>query len=769
MPEFLSSRILIQEEPPRLRSLPSLPTAVLAAVGITERGPVRVPTLVTSFDEFVNIYGGFIAAGELALQVRQFFLGGGRQAWISRVVHYDPITSSVPLSATRGDTTLNTAATAAAPAIVTGSVVGPWDLTIGAPIDLQITFGPDGVGGAAALTRTATFTAVAPFRDSAVGPFNFTGDLPANTLTVAVDGGPVQTIVFTGADFPVIGTATAAEVVTALNGRITGASASVVAGAVRITSDRRGTGGSIDVTPAGALNADLRFTVGLIFGTGNVSNLRAVQFAEVETVVEAAMNAGLPILGNDGINVVANGGRVELRNVGDDTGVGANINVLAASTTDTIFGLANGAVLGTSGAAVATLRVSGKYEGSFSGLLQVEILPATSGIASEFNLRLYRSGLLLDTFANLTMDAAAARYVQTVIGTGTVRVGVTEVIRANDLAAIGTPTQRRPANTALMPAAPTLGTGNDGLALLADTDFSGDVTGQNGLRAFDAISGIRLLICPDRATAAVQNAMTTYGEVTRGLETVTILDPPAALTAAGMVTYRATLTASEFGVSYWPRIRIPNPSVAVYGTAATIIVPVSGAVAGRMAQNDSEAREGAFRQPAGIESGALVGVVGLETDDVNREAIRDLIFPQRINPIMSLPGRGVFIDGARTLRGDSNFPSVGERRGVSDVETVIRAGVLFAKNQNNTPELRATVERTIRVYLIGKMRDGCFASTDPATAFYVDVSEALNPPSTRAQGILRVRIGLATNRPAEFIWILVTQDTRALESEALSP
>lgn len=56
-------------------------------------------------------------------------------------------------------------------------------------------------------------------------------------------------------------------------------------------------------------------------------------------------------------------------------------------------------------------------------------------------------------------------------------------------------------------------------------------------------------------------------------------------------------------------------------------------------------------------------------------------------------------------------------------------------------------------------------SREPAKAFFVDVSEQLNTPTVIFAGKLIARVGLATNKPAEFIILRISQDTRALEAE----
>ena len=91
MGQLLSSKVIIVEEEPRIRAVPALPTAVVGAVGIAERGPIDQAVLVTSFEEYVQIFGGFTANSDLALAVMGFFLNGGSFMWIVRTVHHTDI------------------------------------------------------------------------------------------------------------------------------------------------------------------------------------------------------------------------------------------------------------------------------------------------------------------------------------------------------------------------------------------------------------------------------------------------------------------------------------------------------------------------------------------------------------------------------------------------------------------------------------------------------------------------------------------------------
>jgi len=522
--QLLASKIVIVEEEPRIRSVPALPTAVVGAVGIAERGPVGVATLVTSFEEYVQIFGGFTANSDLSLAAFAFFLNGGGTMWVVRTVHYTDITS-------------------------------------------------------------------APTKTSVKG-----------TLTL---------------------------------------------------QDR----------------------------------------------------AGVPL---------------------------------------------------------DTLQVDGKWDGAYASKLRAIVGPPTSGAAGEFNLSVEQDGVIIEVFPNLSLNTAAANYVESVVNnakTGSTLVSVTDLgsatVAPNNLPAEGT-------------FGPLTG-GDDGLASLDDNDFIGSDASATGIRALDTVQNVTLLIIPGRATSAVHNAMITYCEATRDKACFAVLDPPSNTDAVGIVDYvdstAALLGLSEFAAIYWPRVKVLNPNKNVFGSADQIVVPPSGHIVGVYARVDSSQPGGIYKPPAGIENGKLLGVLGFETDEVLDEAKRDLVFPKRINPLTVFPGVPRHIDGARTLKGDGNFPTVAERRGVIFIEQSLKIGLLFAKHQNNNEKLRSTVRRTILAFLFIQMRNEAFQSQDPTKAFFVDVSESLNTPTVVFAGQLIARIGLATNKPAEFIVLRISQDTRALEEE----
>ena len=744
MTEFLRSRIIIEEPDPSVRTIQALPTAIFGVVGITEKGPVATPTAVYSYEEFERIYGGFIASYHTAVAVRAFFDNGGYVCWVSRTCHYSPNNSSRANATTAtAQVILATSGGAATAAEVTGTVLGPW------PIEHNDTLigSIDGAGDV-----TATFLATAASRQNGVDEgagFVFGASSP---LTLAIDGGAVQTITISA------GTYTAEELAQIFNDTLYGAKCKVTNGGgtadrITIESDRKGTGSSVNIT-GGTANVVLSFTTGAIAGTGNVSNSRAVTVSEVETILEAAWGAS-------DIAVTSSGaGYLKISTV--DTGLTATLQVKSSSTAESVFGLDTTLHTGADSAPQNTLKISGKYPGAYANDLAIQIAAASDGEAGHFNLYVKKSTAVLESYVNLSMLSTAEFYAVDILNSED--FGSYQVV-AEDLAAIGTEETIRPVNVS----GSSLSSGNSGLAGLVAADFVGNASAETGIYAMNGADDLTILAIPDTLAGSdavtIQNAMVDYCDITRQRRVFPILDSPAGKTAAQIVAHKALLRVKESGSLYWPRVKILNPDPTIY-TGEQIVVPPCGHLAGMFARNDANQKEGPFYQPAGTAGAStLEGVVALETDEAERVEALDLVYPKRINPITYLRGEGIFVDGTRTLKGTGNFPSVGERRGVSAVETDIDKGLQWVRHRNNTSILRAEVARIVKNYLYDWMLKEVFQTTNPATAYYVDVSDALNPPSLQRAGKLKIRIGLATASPIDWVWIEVTKDTRAYDEE----
>jgi uncharacterized protein len=743
----LASEVRVSEETSTARQIDASALLVCGGAGICERGPIGVSQQSQDFAGWQKIFGGpTVDNSDTYTAVQAFFDNGGTDLRWTRIVHCTAAGDPTTKTSVAGTLMLQTASGTATPGQAT-SAVQPFNLANNQTLIVAI----DGGGN-----QTFTFVATAASRTSGnSAPFGLANN---DTLIVAIDGGSPLTKTFLSSEFVSIGAATAAEVAASLNAFFAsqgaGAVASVSGSAVKITSNRLGTGSGVNVS-GGTANAigKLNFTTGNVAGTGDASDITKTTAAEVVTKLSTLTGALAAVVA----------GAVQITS--STTGTSSSVQVQSGSTA-TGLGFDNAVHGGSSGVATNTLQVVGKTDGAYASGVTTQIAAATDGNASEFNLYVLVNGVVKERYFNASMTTTATNYIGTMVNDAVTGSDLIQVVTQNAFGVNAGALVQRPNNGTFGP----LTGGNNGLSGLTDADFTGgeSANGTTGLRCLDG-DDIDVLIVPGRATSAVHNGMVTYCEIVRAGLCFAILDPPKNQTAAQIVSY-VTTTANLSELSdkcaiYWPNVLVSNPSTAVYGNGPTVVAPPSGAVAGIYARNDARKVGGVFEQPAGTDFGIPRNVIGLEMPEVKKKAKRDLVFPKLINPISQEKGTPIFVDGARTLKSGSPWPSVGQRRGVIFVEKRLIPGLAFMRHRNIKPRLYSEGERAVKLFLLELTRNDAFRSTDPSKAFFIDFGTGLNPPSVQFQHQVVARIGLATSFPAEFIQLLITPDTRELEAE----
>ena len=728
--QLLSSKVIVVEEDPKVRGISALPTSVAGAVGITERGPIGKAVLCTSFEEFQQRFGGFTPDSDLALAAMGFFENGGSRLWVVRTVHYDDIGDPMSLTATRASGYLMAGEGVPNSGSITASHWGGGFVADGDTLVIAVDGGPP---------QTAMVEVVAPSVTSAgVFPTGFVG---GEILEVTALEMP-QTVTFEAED------QSPEAVAQRMNEALRLVSVAVDGGGqVVVTCDIGGHTTELRVD-GGSANDVLGFPTDTVFGSGNIGFSPDPSPEEIAAIVESAV---------DGVTAfVEPDKRLTIRS--DAIGSGSSIQILPESTLDDWFGFDNDVHFGSDSGAGNVLYVEGKDPGRYADKLQIDVRETASGDEDEFDLAIIEDGVYSEVFTGLSIDPERDRYVERVVNDE--RLG-SMLVRVID--------QHLPDHPPPDKQTIDLVGGDDGLMGIDDSDFVGSEGSKTGLHAFDQVQDLTLLLVPGRATSAVHNAMASYCEVDRDGGVFSILDPPAKQSATEIVTYVHTTAAlgelTEFAAIYWPRVMVLPPTKSVFGEVKTIPVPPSGIIAGVFARTDSARPGGVYDPPAGIDKGRMFGVLGFESDEVLEEAKRDLVYPKRINPLTTGPGLPRYIDGSRTLKAGGNFPYIAERRGVIFIERSLKQGLQFARHKNNTEGLRAQVRRTITAFLLTQMNNGAFRSREPSKAFFVDVSETLNTPTVIFAGKLIARVGLATNKPAEYVVLRLSQDVRALEAE----
>ncbi|MDY0810799.1 phage tail sheath family protein [Kitasatospora purpeofusca] len=99
MPTYLTPGVYVEEVQSGARPIEGVGTAVAAFVGFARTGPFHEPTLVTSWDQYSQRFGGFTEGAYLPHAVYGYFANGGGAAYVVRVGGSD-LDSSAPAAAT---------------------------------------------------------------------------------------------------------------------------------------------------------------------------------------------------------------------------------------------------------------------------------------------------------------------------------------------------------------------------------------------------------------------------------------------------------------------------------------------------------------------------------------------------------------------------------------------------------------------------------------------------------------------------------------------
>src|ERR671921_67462 len=79
--------VYVEEIPSGVRTIVGVATSITAFIGGAPRGPVNDPVRVQSFADFERAFGGLSVQSTMSYAVKDFFLNGGTDALIVRVIH----------------------------------------------------------------------------------------------------------------------------------------------------------------------------------------------------------------------------------------------------------------------------------------------------------------------------------------------------------------------------------------------------------------------------------------------------------------------------------------------------------------------------------------------------------------------------------------------------------------------------------------------------------------------------------------------------------
>ena len=99
---------------------------ISCVIGITEKGPIGTPQLISSEMQYERVFGGELRTSDFPMLVKRA-LGYGAVLWVSRAAHYEDITRKNTLTAKSASVNLpNNAETPAFVLKVKASSPGVW-------------------------------------------------------------------------------------------------------------------------------------------------------------------------------------------------------------------------------------------------------------------------------------------------------------------------------------------------------------------------------------------------------------------------------------------------------------------------------------------------------------------------------------------------------------------------------------------------------------------------------------------------------------------
>ena len=235
---------------------------------------------------------------------------------------------------------------------------------------------------------------------------------------------------------------------------------------------------------------------------------------------------------------------------------------------------------------------------------------------------------------------------------------------------------------------------------------------------------------------------------------IAVLDPPASQDIAAVQTYGSRFK-STFAALYYPWIVTANPAfdAAVPGSSAEILLPPSAFICGIYVRNDITA--GVFKSPANAPISSA-----LRLERAVTEADQNILNPLGINCLRFFPGKGNLIWGARTTSAaDMEWRYVSVRRYFIYLERSIDLGTQWVVFEPNAEPLWLSVRGLVENFLSHEWKSGALAGISPKEAFFVKCDRTTMSQNDLDNGQLICEIGVAPQRPAEFIIFRIGQKT----------
>ncbi|MBL4789034.1 MAG: phage tail sheath family protein [Kordiimonadaceae bacterium] len=295
-------------------------------------------------------------------------------------------------------------------------------------------------------------------------------------------------------------------------------------------------------------------------------------------------------------------------------------------------------------------------------------------------------------------------------------------------------------------------------------DYIGDENGKAGIYALKKVPIFNIMcIPPDDPTSDTDSLVySTAASFCVTKNAMLIIDPPALWATeyeGGNIANISLNDLGSFGAPegrssaiYFPRIIIEDTLL----NGAKRTFPASGALAGQWALADSTV--GVWDAPAGLTS-ALNGISGLEI--TMSDSDNGVLNPQGINCLRTFPVGGTVVWGARTLRGATaladEYRYIPVRRLLLYIMDWLEVNTRWAVFEPNDEKLWSELRLQIGTFMKDLFKEGALVGKTADEALFVRCDASTTTPTDQDNGIVRVQVGFAPVKPAEFVVITVEQ------------
>ncbi|CAN7160460.1 phage tail sheath family protein [Caulobacter sp. LjRoot300] len=397
----------------------------------------------------------------------------------------------------------------------------------------------------------------------------------------------------------------------------------------------------------------------------------------------------------------------------------------------------------TAEAVVDGLEVEATGPGAWANVYQLVTKPRADD-TSRFRLDIVvkASGVVTESYANLSLEPFDSRFVTNVIGDESQLVIVTKADVTKKVTA-------KTVDLAGGVDGPAIGPGDAAF----DTALMGDGA-TTGIYALAKVDQFNLLNVPGYTATANLAKLEKFCRDHRAFLLVDS-DKGSTPTSSAMTgAPDSSLTGSDAinAAFYYPWLLAPDPQQQ-YRIRS---FPPGGAIAGVYARTD--ASRGVWKAPAGTDA-SLSGVVGVTIP--TNDAENGVLNPLAVNCIRKFPVYGAIVWGARTLQGadeiGSEWKYVPVRRTALFIEESLYRGLKWVVFEPNDEPLWAQIRLNVGSFLNDLFRQGAFQGTTPKDAYFVKCDKDTTTQSDINRGVVNVLVGFAPLKPAEFVVIKLQQ------------